>query len=152
MERQVVCRSCDCWGARRSWPGIGLVLKGWLCAESEGALAATVLRVGLIRGPRWRKGSMQGGRYQHLRMGYRQTGLHPRNDSPGSLYPAVGFCRQGAPSWWLRAGGGAVSGRVGLRVLTGHGSLASRLYKMGITSKTTASFCFLVSMYRLYVL
>lgn len=41
-------------------------------------VVATVLRVGLIRGLRQRKGSLQGGRSQRLRMGYRQTGPHPR--------------------------------------------------------------------------
>lgn len=55
-----------------------------------------------------------------------------------------------AQGWWQCSG--SVSGTVGLRVLTGHASLASRLYKMGVTSKTTASFCFLVAMYRLQVL
>lgn len=50
------------------------MLNGCRCADSEEPVAATILRVGLIRGPRQRKGSMQGGKNQHLKIGYRQTG------------------------------------------------------------------------------
>lgn len=42
-------------------------------------------------------------------------------------------------------GAGAISGRGGLRVLTSHADLASRLYKMEVTSKTAESLCFLMS-------
>lgn len=45
----------------------------------------------------------------------------------------------------LVAVSGAGCGRVGLRVLTGHADLASRLYKMEVISKTAVSLCFLVS-------
>ena len=69
-------------------------------------MAAPVPRVGL-RGPGQRKGSMQGGKNQRLRMGFRQTGhiLGGGNDSPGSLHPAPGCCLQGVLPQWLRAGG-----------------------------------------------
>lgn len=86
-------------------------------------MAATVPRVGLIRGFKQRKGSLQGDRNEWLRLGYRQTGPHPRrlgmtSGSHPLLRAAV--CKEarvGGPG--LVAVSGAISGRVGLRVLTG---------------------------------
>lgn len=49
------------------------MLSEWRYADSEGACGSYHPEVGLIRGPRQREGSMQGGKNQHLRTGYRQT-------------------------------------------------------------------------------
>lgn len=75
---------------------------------------------------------MEGGENQHLRMGYRQTGtacgagadLHLWQPHPGEALPG---------GLGLVAAFSSVSGRVGLRVLTGQADLAPTRRSMGVT-------------------
>lgn len=75
------------------------MLSEWHYADSEGARGSYHPEVGLIRGPRQRKGSMQGRQESASQDRIQADGV-----SPGR-YPGVGCSPQGGPSWWLRAGG-----------------------------------------------
>lgn len=116
----------------------------------------------------WIKNSQARRPKSAFRMGCRLTEPHTRRLGktlgPGKRHRALlqqpGFSAS-SPAWvalcreaLLGGSGlvGTVSGRKGLRVLKCHASVASRLQKIGVTSKTViTSFCFLMLIYRLQV-
>lgn len=105
--------------------------RGWSCTVSGGSCGSRYPQSWADKRLR-AEVSMEEGENQHLRMGYRQTGTacgagadlrlwqpHPGEALPGGLGLVAAFS--------------SVSGRVGLRVLTGQADLAPTRRSMGVT-------------------
>lgn len=141
----------------------GGVAREWSCAEwmalcRLGARGSYHPESWVDRRLRQRKGSMQGGKNQHLKIAYRQTGHLQGGRACLSVLAAstllwAAVCREA-----LLSGLGLVAAfrhrlwEGGLRALTGHVHLASRLHNMGSPQRQlTASSNCLVFMNRLWV-
>lgn len=134
------------WLLRRE----GFVARESSCAERKGIVwswkepvTATVLRARLIRGHKQRKVSMQGGKLSILGWDTGRQGHILGGQEWLSVLgppPCCGLLSARRP---FLVAQGTISGRAGLRILTSHASLASRLHKVEVAPKTIASFCFL---------